>query len=188
MSDEIEKEQSSVFERARTDANVAAAMVAKVVDLRSVRLTSIVANMSTTVDDFLRVVPKWRVPRPSVAHVFVREDNVLHVRVSLAVQAFHSRSGANVEDENAVDSPSEAVVTVGGTMELEYRLTAPAPPADVEEILFGGFAKLNGIHNAWPYFRELVQSTTGRMGIPPFTLPSYRISNNKKEPTPPSKV
>ncbi len=33
------------------------------------------------------------------------------------------------------------------------------------------FGRLNGIHNVWPYWREYVQSTTVRLGLPPLTLP-----------------
>lgn len=37
------------------------------------------------------------------------------------------------------------------------------------------FASVNGIYNAWPYFREFVQSGMQRMGLPPMTLPVYRV-------------
>ncbi len=37
------------------------------------------------------------------------------------------------------------------------------------------FASLNGVFNAWPYFREFLQSATTRMGLPQFVLPVFRI-------------
>ena len=37
------------------------------------------------------------------------------------------------------------------------------------------FGQTNGIFNAWPYWREFVQSATARMGLPPLTLPAYRL-------------
>lgn len=37
------------------------------------------------------------------------------------------------------------------------------------------FANLNGVFNAWPYFREFLQNATTRMGLPPFVLPVFRI-------------
>ena len=40
---------------------------------------------------------------------------------------------------------------------------------------YDAFAELNGSHNAWPYWREYVQSVTTRMGIPPLTIPVYRV-------------
>ena len=36
------------------------------------------------------------------------------------------------------------------------------------------FGETNGRYNAWPYWREYVQATTVRMGLPPLTMPVYR--------------
>jgi len=47
---------------------------------------------------------------------------------------------------------------------------------------FEQFAKLNGIYNAWPYWREFVQNTVTRMGLPSLSIPVFRIvqSTTKK--------
>ena len=37
------------------------------------------------------------------------------------------------------------------------------------------FVRTNGMLNVWPYWREFVQSVTGRAGLPPLTLPLFRI-------------
>lgn len=51
------------------------------------------------------------------------------------------------------------------------------------DIGFEQFANTNGVFNAWPYWRELVQNMVGRMNLPPLTLPVYRIVSElpKKE-------
>lgn len=36
------------------------------------------------------------------------------------------------------------------------------------------FADLNAMYNVWPYWREFVQSTMTRMGLPPYTLPVFQ--------------
>ena len=36
------------------------------------------------------------------------------------------------------------------------------------------FSELNGAYNAWPYWRELVQSATGRVGLGGILVPVYR--------------
>lgn len=36
------------------------------------------------------------------------------------------------------------------------------------------FASLNGRFNAWPYWREFVQSSLPRMGLPPFVVPPFK--------------
>ncbi len=40
---------------------------------------------------------------------------------------------------------------------------------------FEQFANLNGIYNAWPYWREFVQNMIARMGLPSLTIPVFRI-------------
>ena len=37
------------------------------------------------------------------------------------------------------------------------------------------FAKINAVFNTWPYWREIVQSTFWRMGLPPFVIPVFRM-------------
>ena len=41
------------------------------------------------------------------------------------------------------------------------------------------FASINAVHNAWPYLRELIQSITGRMKLPPLTLPLLKVRRAK---------
>jgi hypothetical protein len=43
-----------------------------------------------------------------------------------------------------------------------------------EEVAFDDarlFGLVNGVYNAWPYLREYVRSSLGRLGLPPFDLP-----------------
>ena len=43
------------------------------------------------------------------------------------------------------------------------------------------FGKLNGIYNAWPYWREFLQNSISRMCLPPLTAPVFRLFPPKKE-------
>ena len=43
------------------------------------------------------------------------------------------------------------------------------------------FANLNGVFNAWPYWREFIQNTIARMNLPPLTIPVYRLSSPSKK-------
>jgi hypothetical protein len=60
------------------------------------------------------------------------------------------------------------IFRIESSFSLDYRISGDEP-AGVEEV--AAFAKLNGIYNAWPYWREYVQSTASRMGLPPLVLP-----------------
>ena len=59
---------------------------------------------------------------------------------------------------------------IWGRFELQYVV-----PQDTElsEGLLEEFAKSNGVFNAWSYWREFIQSTLVRMGLPPLALPVY---------------
>lgn len=41
------------------------------------------------------------------------------------------------------------------------------------------FGKINGVYNAWPYWREFVQNTVARMGLPPLIVPTFRVIQSK---------
>lgn len=43
----------------------------------------------------------------------------------------------------------------------------------LEKKNFDAFGKLNAVYNAWPYWREYVQSIAVRMGLPPIPIPVY---------------
>lgn len=44
---------------------------------------------------------------------------------------------------------------------------------------FREFANLNGLYNAWPYWRELLQNTLTRMALPHLTIPVFRLLKPK---------
>jgi len=44
---------------------------------------------------------------------------------------------------------------------------------------FDAFGKTNGIYNAWPYWREYVQNTISKMGLPPLVIPVFRLVKSK---------
>ena len=46
-------------------------------------------------------------------------------------------------------------------------------------MLFDYFFKINPVSNAWPYWREFVQSMSTRMGFPALTVPMLEIVPKK---------
>lgn len=51
---------------------------------------------------------------------------------------------------------------------------------------FSAFGELNGVFNVWPYWREFVQSTTTRMGLPPLMVPSLKLFGKSTVEGPPA--
>ena len=93
---------------------------------------------------------------------------------------FFVRANLDVRIENE-SKPSVAVVKI--QYELEYRVPEDfrASRADLT-----AFAKVNGVFNAWPYFREIVQTATLRMDLPPVVLPVYRVPQPAKSSVAPA--
>lgn len=67
-------------------------------------------------------------------------------------------------------------VSITATFELHYRLPVELKPTSSELDEFGN---ANAVFNAWPYWREYLQSSLVRMGLPPFTLPVFRLQARK---------
>lgn len=64
--------------------------------------------------------------------------------------------------------PAAPVASITVEYELTYALPADMDCSDRACI---AFARHNGVHNAWPFFRELVHSFAGRFGVPPLVVP-----------------
>ena len=61
---------------------------------------------------------------------------------------------------------------IRGTFELSYEI----PDDEIfsaEEL--EAFADMNAVFNAWPYWRELIQASLARMGLPVLTVPVFRV-------------
>jgi hypothetical protein len=70
------------------------------------------------------------------------------------------------------DIPVEAKVSITCRYVLMYSFDSSEPFSEGDVKAFGA---LNGAYNAWPYWREFVQSMTAKMGLPSITIPVFRI-------------
>jgi len=68
------------------------------------------------------------------------------------------------------DKPPTFAVDAG--FELTYALRGDE---EIDEADLTHFAFANGTHNAWPYWRELVQNFTQRMGIDPVVVGPFKL-------------
>jgi preprotein translocase subunit SecB len=87
-----------------------------------------------------------------------RESKQIIVTVSFMVRA-NPADGSDLR---------EAAFHLEAVFHLEYAVSSFD---GISDQLVQAFGKMNGVYNAWPYWREYVQSTTARMGFPPLTLP-----------------
>jgi preprotein translocase subunit SecB len=96
---------------------------------------------------------------------------------------FETKSHDLVDSENkrflvvivslAADFTSEddTKATVELTACLRYRTPATEVPEEIRNESLPAFARINAPYNAWPYFRQQLQSATVDLGLPPFVLP-----------------
>ncbi len=74
----------------------------------------------------------------------------------------------------------QSSIVIAAAYRAAYRVTSIRPPLTEEEI--DEFAQFNVPYTVWPYWRELVQSLTVRMGLPPLTLPLLKPFNRGLQP------
>ena len=77
--------------------------------------------------------------------------------------------------EMKVCSNDEAEVLqaeIRGAFELTYSVPTDENFSGDE---LRGFAQVNAVFNAWPYWRELVQASLARMSLPTLTVPVFRL-------------
>jgi hypothetical protein len=79
----------------------------------------------------------------------------------------------------------EPVIAIDASFVLTYRINNFQ---GLTQKGFEQFANLNGIYNAWPYWREFVQNTIARMGLSHLSIPVFRIVEPPKEKVPKKKV
>lgn len=88
------------------------------------------------------------------------------------------------------DAVSEPTVKIVPTVKLAatFLLIYSLPTtATIPEDAFEHFANVNGPYNAWPYWRELVQTMTGRVGLSGIVLPVFRPTAVRVDVTPAEK-
>jgi hypothetical protein len=130
-------------------------------------------------------------------HVQIQAVSLTHAKVASAVSAFGTPEELEIDQgyraryelpaddgdtlfvfidlrlnarEPSEESSSTDVIELEATYRLVYRLPeAGKYPSDA----VGHFAELNGAYNVWPYWRELVQTVSGRTGVASIVIPVF---------------
>lgn len=115
----------------------------------------------------------------SASYDTIADGNDPKLRIGIAdqeVEIAGDSVGVQMRFEFLGPSPfqdeQEKQVEVTARIRVEYSRPAHREQFDSEDA--DVFARVNGIYNAWPYLREFVQTSLGRLGLPPFELPLLR--------------
>lgn len=146
--------------------------IARQVEFRSINLKE--ATVTSNVDPYADLAIEMVYSQEYRAYYNIpveRADN-LNVVVELRLRAAPP------------DSDLETVSLNAGFL-LTYNLPNPAS-RDVAALK--AFAELNGPYHAWPYWRELVNTVTGRIGLSPFLIPVLKLPVKQLDEEGPAKV
>jgi hypothetical protein len=157
----IEDRQAKIETVSAADM-AAAAVVGPAASLHSLRLVKLESEIRGELDqeDVLE--------RMLIEHRFARAKDNRSVRVELRFRFEIAKYGAATEPE--------PLVLVMASFAIVYSVTGLESISD-EQIY--AFAKVNGVFNAWPYWRELHSSVLWRMGLPLPALPTLRVQSEK---------
>lgn len=81
-------------------------------------------------------------------------------------------------DEQPTVDDDEPDLGVSAIYALDYSL---AVGVTFDDTALEHFCVFNGTFNAWPYWREFVQTTTQRLGVTPFVMPVMRVTSKSLE-------
>lgn len=163
------------------------------VQLVDVYLTATYAHLNLPPDGNLTglalTIPKaqtnaWYDADDALLHCDVGFQLVQRVPDSLAAEVSDDdrlpEGETSSDDEGPRGPQDDDVVFIGGDYHLVY--SVPADAAAMAEDGAALFCARNGVYNAWPFFRELAQSTSARMSIAPVILPLLRLPLARTKP------
>lgn len=70
------------------------------------------------------------------------------------------------------DTSPQTLLSIDASFVLEYKVDGIN---DFSQDQLEAFSWTNGVYNAWPYWREYVQNTSCRMGLPQIVIPVFRL-------------
>lgn len=125
-------------------------------------------------------------PQPPIAVTFsfsskpvASPANILRFEIAFRMSGVEDRQEAKNAKAGRKSNGKKAVpvVQVECVFEVDYTLREgfSITPRHVKAFKDG-----NAIFNVWPYFREYLQSTLQRMGLPPLTAPFLRLGPRPK--------
>jgi hypothetical protein len=153
-----------------TDYQLASA-IARYVELRDVRLTDLNANLIVAKNEMLQQ------PELDVELGRSMSCSIAYDTKALSVLA---KLKADIHGPGDGDKRGKTLISIQCTYVLDYTFMVEGGPEGAElQSYLDAFARVNGVFNVWPYFRELVQSVSARMAIPPIVVPVYRVSKEQ---------
>lgn len=136
----------------------AAARIARRVDLKDIRLTSLSGTRTAVSGGKNTLVPRYE----HDCKPLTVSSELIEVSCDYRFKVF------------AADAELAAV---GLTYHLTYELRGEEPTDEADVLQF---AQANGAYHSWPFAREAIYGLTAKMGFPPYTLPVLSLAPRRK--------
>ena len=135
-------------------------------------------------DPELRLIPQYRagpIRQHSVISVSQDDDAFKTIIFFFAagVRLVDSRK-LNAQDNRLEDEADAVYAEITATFGVQYRFEEELGENELGDA-FKEFSRFNVGYHAWPYWREYVQSTSARIGIPPIPVPMFLLPKFKKK-------
>jgi len=155
-----------------TDYQLASA-IARYVELDDVHLIDVKASL---------LVAKAEMLQLSVLELELGRSMACSMQKDTQVISVEAKLKADIHNQN--DGRAKPLLSINCTYVLNYKFMAKGAPEGAElQRYLDAFARVNGVFNIWPYFRELIQSLSARMSLPPIVVPVYRVSKEQEAPS-----
>jgi hypothetical protein len=125
---------------------------------------------------FLTECKSWRTPDADIGQEGVQTN----------IEVYNTEVGADADRKKIIVRPflrftatrvTEKETTVLLCVEAVFALIYAIDTFDnIDEQNIRAFASTSGLFHAWPYWREFLQSTLTRMGLPGIVAPLFRLS------------
>jgi len=97
---------------------------------------------------------------------YEEKENRLEILITIKGHGIRNATGEGAGDLG---------LHVEAVFHLTYQVMVESPPEDKREEFFTAFAQINGLMNAWPYYREFAHEAARRMGYPTVIVPLLRV-------------
>ncbi len=165
-------------ELADKDEIARAGRIARFLELRTIELVSVDARILVPADRVNEVATLAVEHSREIGYEFDDQSSELQVKLGLSADAYDD----DEEPESREEGQRECLVSAKIGFHLRYQFYPPRDLPDAEEVqkAMESFAKINGVYNAWPYFREILQNLSIRMCIPPITVPLLQLGPKRE--------
>ena len=103
------------------------------------------------------------------------EMSIFRVQVQVGARFMDSDFANSEKTPELIEKYIRAEITA--KFIAEYQITCD----DLSDEAINEFSKRNATFHVWPYWREFLHSTAGRMKLPEVVLPMYSLPKGKKE-------